>query len=39
MSGKIPLGLVILEMLLLVLLPAETGRIPVDNPDTHLELT
>jgi formate hydrogenlyase subunit 4 len=24
---------------LLVLLPAETGRIPVDNPDTHLELT
>jgi formate hydrogenlyase subunit 4 len=22
-----------------VLLPAETGRIPVDNPDTHLELT
>ena len=23
----------------LVLLPAETGRIPVDNPDTHLELT
>jgi formate hydrogenlyase subunit 4 len=20
-------------------LPAETGRIPVDNPDTHLELT
>ena len=24
---------------MLVLLPAETGRIPVDNPDTHLELT
>jgi formate hydrogenlyase subunit 4 len=24
---------------LLMLLPAETGRIPVDNPDTHLELT
>jgi formate hydrogenlyase subunit 4 len=24
---------------LLVLIPAETGRIPVDNPDTHLELT
>ncbi len=24
---------------ILVLLPAETGRIPVDNPDTHLELT
>jgi formate hydrogenlyase subunit 4 len=24
---------------LLVLVPAETGRIPVDNPDTHLELT
>ena len=24
---------------MLLLLPAETGRIPVDNPDTHLELT
>ncbi len=24
---------------ILVLIPAETGRIPVDNPDTHLELT
>ena len=24
---------------MLVLLPSETGRIPVDNPDTHLELT
>jgi formate hydrogenlyase subunit 4 len=24
---------------MLILLPAETGRIPVDNPDTHLELT
>jgi formate hydrogenlyase subunit 4 len=24
---------------MLMLLPAETGRIPVDNPDTHLELT
>ncbi|MFI5379489.1 MAG: respiratory chain complex I subunit 1 family protein [Tepidisphaerales bacterium] len=24
---------------LLVLVPAETGRVPVDNPDTHLELT
>ena len=24
---------------MLVLLLAETGRIPVDNPDTHLELT
>jgi formate hydrogenlyase subunit 4 len=24
---------------MLVLMPAETGRIPVDNPDTHLELT
>jgi formate hydrogenlyase subunit 4 len=24
---------------LLMLIPAETGRIPVDNPDTHLELT
>ncbi len=24
---------------MLVLIPAETGRIPVDNPDTHLELT
>jgi len=24
---------------LLVLIPAEAGRIPVDNPDTHLELT
>ncbi|HEX9593362.1 MAG TPA: NADH-quinone oxidoreductase subunit H [bacterium] len=24
---------------MIVLLPAETGRIPVDNPDTHLELT
>jgi len=24
---------------MLVLLPAATGRIPVDNPDTHLELT
>jgi formate hydrogenlyase subunit 4 len=24
---------------LLILVPAETGRIPVDNPDTHLELT
>jgi formate hydrogenlyase subunit 4 len=24
---------------LLILIPAETGRIPVDNPDTHLELT
>ena len=24
---------------MLVVLPAETGRIPVDNPDTHLELT
>jgi formate hydrogenlyase subunit 4 len=24
---------------MLVLLPAETGRIPIDNPDTHLELT
>src|ERR1017187_9203758 len=24
---------------LIVLIPAETGRIPVDNPDTHLELT
>ncbi len=24
---------------MLVLLPAETGRIPGDNPDTHLELT
>ena len=24
---------------MLLILPAETGRIPVDNPDTHLELT
>src|ERR1017187_725384 len=24
---------------LVILIPAETGRIPVDNPDTHLELT
>ncbi len=24
---------------IVVLVPAETGRIPVDNPDTHLELT
>jgi formate hydrogenlyase subunit 4 len=24
---------------MLLLLPAETGRLPVDNPDTHLELT
>ena len=24
---------------MLLLLPAETGRIPVDNPDTNLELT
>lgn len=24
---------------MLILIPAETGRIPVDNPDTHLELT
>ena len=30
-------GLAVLAMLVVVL--AETGRIPVDNPDTHLELT
>ena len=30
-------GLAFLAMLIVVI--AETGRIPVDNPDTHLELT
>ena len=30
-------GLAVLAMLIVVM--AETGRIPVDNPDTHLELT
>ncbi len=30
-------GLALLAMLVVVI--AETGRIPVDNPDTHLELT
>jgi formate hydrogenlyase subunit 4 len=40
-GGRGPLGapdvLALFAMLLLLL--AETGRIPVDNPDTHLELT
>jgi formate hydrogenlyase subunit 4 len=37
MSWRAPDLLALLA--LLVLIPAETGRIPVDNPDTHLELT
>lgn len=36
-SWQAPDLLALLAMLILV--PAETGRIPVDNPDTHLELT
>lgn len=37
-SGHNPAGLLALIGLLVVTV-AETGRIPVDNPDTHLELT
>jgi formate hydrogenlyase subunit 4 len=37
LSWQAPDLLALLAML--VLIPAETGRIPVDNPDTHLELT
>lgn len=37
-SGQQPAGLLMFIGLLIVVV-AETGRIPVDNPDTHLELT
>lgn len=37
-NGPAPATLLALGALLIVAL-AETGRIPVDNPDTHLELT
>ncbi len=37
-AGQNPAGLLTFIGLLIVVL-AETGRIPVDNPDTHLELT
>lgn len=36
--SQLPASLLVLVALFLVLL-AETGRLPVDNPDTHLELT
>ncbi|WP_053958842.1 respiratory chain complex I subunit 1 family protein [Sulfobacillus thermosulfidooxidans] len=36
-SGFLPWGLAVLSYLFIVI--AETGRLPVDNPDTHLELT
>lgn len=36
-SGFLPWGLALLSYLFVVI--AETGRLPVDNPDTHLELT
>lgn len=32
-------GLILLALALFVMLIAETSRIPVDNPETHLELT
>ncbi|MCY0876423.1 MAG: NADH-quinone oxidoreductase subunit H [Firmicutes bacterium] len=36
--GKLPATLLVLIALLMVLI-VETGRLPIDNPDTHLELT
>lgn len=38
-SGMNAAGLVLGFVALFVVVIAETGRIPVDNPDTHLELT
>ncbi len=38
-AGAISLGWILAAASFAVVLVAETGRIPVDNPDTHLELT
>ena len=38
-AGAISLGWLLAAASFAVVLAAETGRIPVDNPDTHLELT
>ncbi|WP_346356220.1 respiratory chain complex I subunit 1 family protein [Azotosporobacter soli] len=38
-SGSIQLSQLLAAIAFYLVLVAETGRIPVDNPDTHLELT
>ncbi|HBV87138.1 MAG TPA: formate hydrogenlyase [Desulfosporosinus sp.] len=38
-SSGISLSAILAAIAFLILTVAETGRIPVDNPDTHLELT
>jgi len=38
-AGAISLGWILAAASFAVVLVAETGRIPIDNPDTHLELT
>jgi formate hydrogenlyase subunit 4 len=38
-GGSLSAGALIAFLALLIVAIAETGRIPIDNPDTHLELT
>jgi formate hydrogenlyase subunit 4 len=38
-EGRISVVNLLAMMALLIVVIAETGRIPIDNPDTHLELT